>query len=67
MSGMSTLWEDTHGCSKQYRCALSVYLITLLSSPYDIIFYSALNAPVHGNNFVDGINATNRNYLKEQI
>ena len=32
MSYMSTVWEDTYGCDKQYRCALVIYLITMLSS-----------------------------------
>ena len=27
ISGMSTVWEDTDGCSKQYRCALDIYLM----------------------------------------
>ena len=31
LSGMSTVWEDTNGCAKQYRCALDIYLINLLS------------------------------------
>ena len=30
--GMSKVWEDTDGCAKQYRCALAIYLVTLLSS-----------------------------------
>ena len=27
VSGMSTVWEDTYGCAKQYRCALDIYLM----------------------------------------
>ena len=58
MSGMSTVWENTGGCEKKYRCALAIYLMTMLSSSYGIIIDRAINAPVHGNNVVDGINAT---------
>ena len=25
-SKFSTVWEDTYGCEKQYRCALAIYL-----------------------------------------
>ena len=64
MSGMSTVWEDTDGCAKKYRCALTIYLMTLLSSSYGIIMDHAMNPPGHGNNVVDGLNATDKNYLK---
>ena len=54
---MSTVWEDTDDCSKQYRCALDIYLMTLLSSSYDIIMDCAIDEPGHGKNSFDGINA----------
>ena len=31
LCGMSTVWEDTNGCAKQYRCDLDIYLMNLLS------------------------------------
>ena len=61
---MSTLWEDTNGCAKQYSCFLDIYLITVLSYSYGIIMYLEINAPVRGNNVVDEINATEKRYLK---
>ena len=64
MSGMSTVWEYTNGCAKQYMCALAIYLITVLSSSYGVIMDHAINAPGHGNNVVDGLNATDKHYLK---
>ena len=67
MSGLSAVWDDTDGCSKQYMCALAVYLMTVLSSSYSIIKYRAINSTVYRNNFVDGHNATDKRYLKEQI
>ena len=30
VSGMSIVWEDTYVCSKQYMCALAIYLMTVL-------------------------------------
>ena len=45
---MSTVWEDTVGCAKQYMCDLDIYLMTVLSSSYGIIMNRAINAPVPG-------------------
>ena len=64
---MSTVWEDTYGYAKQYRCALAIYLITVLSSSYDIITDCAINEPGHRNNVVDGLNAIEKRYLKEKM
>ena len=64
MSGTSTVWEDTDGCAKQYRCDLDTYLMTVLSSSYGIIMDRAINAPGHGNNVVDGLNSKVKRYLK---
>ena len=58
MSGISTVWEDTDGCTKQYKYALAIYLMTVLSSSYSIIADFTINSPGHGNNVVDGMNAT---------
>ena len=64
MSGMSTVWEDTYGCARQFSCDLSIFLITVSSSSYGIIMDCAINAPGQGNNSVDGLNATDKSYLK---
>ena len=64
VSGVSTVWEDTDGCAKQYRVALSIYLMTVLSSSYGIIIHLSSNAPGHGNVVVDVLNATDKRYLK---
>ena len=67
MYGISTVWEDTDGSANQYRCALYVYLMTVLSSPYGVIIYCVINAPGRGNNVVDGLNAMVKRYLKGEI
>ena len=61
---MSTVWEDIDCCVKQYRCGLTIYLTTVLSSSYVIIMDRTIKAPGHGKNVVDEINATDRHYLK---
>ena len=40
--------------------------MTVLSSSYGIIMDHAINAPGHGKNVVDGINTTDKPYLKEK-
>ena len=64
---MSTIWEDTDGCFKQYMCALAIYLMTVLSSSYGIIMYWSIIEPGNGNNVVGGLNATDKRYLKGEI
>ena len=64
---MSTVWEDTEGCAKKYRCDLAIYLMTVLSSSYGIIMDRAINSPGNQNIVVDVINATEKNYLKREI
>ena len=41
--------------------------MTGLSSSYGIIIDCEINLPVYGKNIVDGLNAINKRYLKEQI
>ena len=67
MSSMSTVWEDADGCANQYRYALAIYLMNVLSSSYEIIMFREINASGHGNNVLYVINATEKCYLKEQI
>ena len=67
MSGISTLWEDIDLCYNQYRCASVIYLMSVLLSSYGIVMNREINATGHGNNVVDGINTTERRYLKGEI
>ena len=48
MSSMSTVWENTDGYANQYRCDLSVYLMTMLSSSYVIIMNCTIMHQVMG-------------------
>ena len=64
---MSKILEDTNGCDNQSRCALDIYLMTVLLYLYDIIMDRAMNAPGHVNNVVDGINAIATHYLKGKM
>eukprot|EP00957_Ditylum_brightwellii_P119436 9112032-Ditylum_brightwellii.AAC.1 len=44
----STVMEDTKGCSKQYRSACSLYLISAICMKYGIVIDHAVGAPGHG-------------------
>ena len=61
---MSTVQEDTDVCAKKYRCALTIYLMTVLSYSYVIIMDRAMDAPGQEKNVVDGLYATGKSYLK---
>ena len=50
---MSIVWEDTNVCTKKYRRALTIYLMTVLSSLCGIIMDHEINAPGQKNNVVD--------------
>ena len=63
--GKSTAWENTGGCTKQYKYALGIYLMTVLSSIFGIIIDFVINVPGCENNIVDGIDATDKQYFKE--
>lgn len=62
-----TVWEDTDGCSKQYRCGNALYLLSLLASKYGVTIDRAIGAPGHGKDVVDGLNATDKRYLKKMM
>ena len=56
VSGLYTVWGDTDGCAKLYRCSLGIYLMTVISYLYRIIMDHAINATGHVKNLVDGLN-----------
>ena len=64
---VSTMWEDTDGCASQYRCAVAIYLTTVLSASLNITIDRAIGAPGHGKDVVDGLNARDKCYLREQL
>ena len=47
-TSLSTIWENTDGCVKQYRCASALYLMSMMSQTYSIIIDRGISAPGHG-------------------
>ena len=54
------LWKETDGCAKQYRCAIAMYLLSLISVRFNIVIDRVVGAPGHGKDIVDGLNATDK-------
>ena len=52
-----TIWASTYGCCNQYRCGVSLYFLSLLSSNFNINIDRMIGAPKHGKDIVDTINA----------
>ena len=53
----SVVYDHTDGCSSQYRSALALYLLTMLSGMFKVPIDRLVNAAGHGKNEVDGSNA----------
>jgi hypothetical protein len=60
----STMYDDTDGCAKQYRCGNALYLLSVLSCKFKIVIDRAVGAPGHGKDLVDGLNATDKKFLR---
>ena len=59
----TTLWEETDGCAKQYRCATAMYLLLLIFVRFNIVIDRVMEAPGHGKDVVDGLNATDKAFF----
>ena len=62
-----TIYDTTDGCSKQYRCANAMYLLSKLSMMYQIYIDRCVCAPGHGRSKIDGINGADKSYLKTKM
>ena len=54
---------NTDGCTKEYRCASVLCLMSVISQCYYIISEKGITAPGHGEEVVDGINAADNCYI----
>ena len=55
-----TIWDQTGGCAKQYRCSIAYYLMSYLSKSYHIVIDRAVDTPGRGKDVVDGFNAVQK-------
>ena len=52
-----TVWKETDGCKKQYRCSFVVYLMIFFSLELKLSNDIEIGAPGHGKYVVDGLNS----------
>jgi hypothetical protein len=62
-----TVYNATDGCGKQYHSAMTLYLLSLIATDFDLTIDRAIGAPGHGKDIVDSLNATNKMYLKKEM
>ena len=62
-TSLVTIWENTDSCAEQYRCASSLYLISVMSQFYSIIIDWGISSPGNGKEVVDGLNAVYNRYI----
>ena len=55
-----TMWDQNYGCAKQYKCFIYYYLMSYLSTSYQIVLEIAVDTPGHGKYVVDGFNAVQK-------
>ena len=60
---VSVLYGNTDGCAGHYRCATDLFLLSILSQPYNMIIDSDISAPGPGAEVVDGLNATDERFI----
>ena len=60
------LYRNITGSGTQYRCAKTLYILSLLACRYSrpIIIDCAVVSPDHGKNLVHGLNAVDEHHLK---
>eukprot|EP00957_Ditylum_brightwellii_P065577 4973903-Ditylum_brightwellii.AAC.1 len=59
--------EDTDACAKQYRCATTFYLLSMLAVQFDVVIDHDVSAPGHGNDIVDGLNTVDKRFLRSAM
>jgi hypothetical protein len=63
----SIVFDDTDGCSKQYRSGTALFLLTLLAVTHGVIIDRAVGAPGHGKDEVDGLNAVDKQFIAKKM
>ena len=60
---MSKIWENAAGCAEEYRCASSLYLISVMSQCYSIIMYPGISAHGHSKEVLYVLNSFYKRYI----
>ena len=57
-------FDHTDGCSKQYRNANALHLLSVLSKKYNGAIDRSVSAAGHGKCIIAGLNAVDKHYLR---
>ena len=57
------MWDQTDGCTKQYMCSIAYYLMSYLSTSYQIVLDRSVDTQGNVKDVVDGFNAVQKQYL----
>ena len=55
--------KNTDGCADQYRCAVAIYLMSVMLKCYSVMIDRGISAPGHGKEVVDGLNGIDEHYI----
>ena len=62
-----TIFNNTDGCAKQYRCAAALHFISIFCDNKDFCIDRAIGAHVHDKDLVYGLNACDKQHMKLYI
>ena len=58
-----TMWDQTYGFAKKYRCSIYYYMMSFISKSYQKFLDRAVDTPGHGKYVVDGFKDAQKQYL----
>ena len=61
------IYDNIEVCIKKYRCANSMWLLSVLAFTYIVIIYRCVNYTGHGRSKIDVINGYVKTYLKQNV
>ena len=61
---VSTIWENTDGCTDKYHCATALYLLSMIEHVYNIMIDRGVGAPGHGREVIAVLNAPENVYYQ---
>ena len=57
--------DHTNGCSKQYRSANALHLLSVPEMKYNVVIDRPVAILGHGKSIIDGLNTANKHYLRK--
>ena len=61
------IYDNIYECIRQSRCSNSLWILSLLSFTYIVLIYRCSDSPENGSIKIDGINESDKSYLKQKM